>query len=1029
LLWLLSAGAAPLAAQTTGQIEGMVRDPAGRPTVETAVRLLETGTGSERRLSTDEQGWYLALGLAPGTYEIEVSRSGFRGETRRGVTLVAGRTVRVDFSLVLGETRESVVVVGDAPPVSAAARDWGGYIEQKKLESLPFNGRDLYDIVSQQPGVLVARNASRSIDTGLGARVSVNGARPNQNSFRMDGIHINDASSLAPASAGGRLLGLESIQELQLVSSPFDAEYGRSGGAAIVAVAKSGSNQWHGSGYEFLRNSALDAKNFFDPAADKIPPLRKNQFGVLLGGPLRRNLVFLMANYEAIRMTSGQTLSSVTPTAEARAGRLPDQVITVSPLIVPYLDLYPLPNGRDYGDGTGQFVTQGITSAREDYVTGKLDYIRSSRLRFAGRYTYDNAANQRPDPVQVFTFRDDSHYHFLHTETQFIQSPSSVHTFRAGFSRVWNGMSVSQPASIPASLSFIPGQPLGYLQVTAGLSSISGLVGTSIGLMPRRHASNDFQANYAFTHVRGRHSFRSGGSLDRIQFNQRSDRGVKGAYVFSSLVDLLRARPRSGEMLAPGSDTIRGWRQTVVSGFAQEEYRASARLSLTAGLRYEAYSTPAEVNGKMATLKDFLGDTAFTVGGPVFRNPSKTNFAPRVSVALLPFRSARTVLRAGVGVFFDLLGTREISTAGVRVPPFYELLTLTSPSFPNLPLAMASASPDSQLDMLDYYLQQPYSAQFQFLVQQELAGDTVLQVGYSGGRGVHLPGQIAEANPVRPDTLPDGSLYFPQNTPRLNPAFGRTRTRRTQFNSMYHGLQAQFQRKWRGGLLFQVKYAWGKALDETSSTFSREYVNNDGLPTMFNYRLNHGRSDFDLSHTFGANFSWALPQVPHAAIGKVFSGWELQGLVQAQSGPPFNPFVGFDRPRLSAGSSNDAGQRPNYVGPPGARVILGDPRQWFDPNFFALPAAGTYGNLGRNGFDGPGLAAVDLAAHKVVWRTERQSIRLRLEAFNVVNHPNFQLPSVLTLFTSSLARVGSAGQITETSTTSRQIQLALKWVF
>ena len=331
--------------------------------------------------------------------------------------------------------------------------------------------------------------------------------------------------------------------------------------------------------------------------------------------------------------------------------------------------------------------------------------------------------------------------------------------------------------------------------------------------------------------------------------------------------------------------------------------------------------------------------------------------------------------------------------------------------------------------MLDYYLQQPYVAQFQFLVQQEVARDTVLQLGYVGSRGVHLPGQLTEANPVRPQILPDGSLFFPSNGARLNPAFGRTRTRRMQFDSTYHGFQAGLQRKWRGGFRFQLKYTWNKSLDNTSNIVNKDYLNSDGIPTMFNYCLNRGRSDFDLRHAFGGNFSWALPQVRGAIAGAVLGGWELHGLVQAQTGPPFNPTVGFDRARLTGGGSNDPGERPGYVAAPGAKVILGDPQRWFDPNAFALPAAGMYGNLGRNVLGGPGLMNLDLALHKILWKTERQSVRLRVEAFNLANHPNFQIPSGLALFTSSLDRVGSAGQITDTTTTSRQIQLALKWMF
>ena len=356
----------------------------------------------------------------------------------------------------------------------------------------------------------------------------------------------------------------------------------------FIAVSKSGSNQWHGDAYEFFRNSALDAKNFFDPAGGKIPPLRKNQFGGLLGGPLRRNSLFFMTNYEGIRLTSGQTLSSVTLTEQARQGVLPGGTVAVAPLIVPYLKLYPLPNGRDYGDGTGEFISEGVTSSREDYVTGKLDAIFSSRLRSSARYTFDDAVSHRPDPLEIFSFLDDSHYHFLHTETQWIQSPNTIHAFRAGFSRVWNRQDNSQPDSVPSSLSFVPGQPLGNLSMTSGLTGIGGGTGDSVALMPRRFVTNDFQLNYTLTHIRGAHALRLGAAFGRLQFNQQADRDAKGDYTFSSLTDLLQARPSSGNVMLPGSDSIRGWRQNILSAFVQDEFRASPRLSVTLGVRYEA---------------------------------------------------------------------------------------------------------------------------------------------------------------------------------------------------------------------------------------------------------------------------------------------------------------------------------------------------------------------------------------------------------------------------------------------------------
>jgi hypothetical protein len=1028
-LLYLAIGAVPAVAQTTGQIEGLVRDPAGLPVPGVTLRIVETRTSAERQLSTDSRGWYLALTLAPGSYEIKLAHPGFRSELRRGVTLSAGQAARIDFALQLGETSDTVVVVGEAAPVSVAPGDWGGLIPRAKLESLPLNGRDLFDLAAQQPGAMVATTAAKNMTVGAGIRISVNGARPNQNSFRMDGVYINDATSSAPTSAAGRLLGLESIGELHLVSSPFDAEYGRAAGAVVTAVSRSGSNQWHSSAYEFLRNSALDARNFFDPAGVKTPPLRKNQFGGMSSGPLRRSALFFLVNYEGVRETSSRTLYSVTPNQAARLGQLPGRTIAVAPQIVPYLALYPLPNGRDYGDGTGEFISAGVTSSREDYVTAKLDIVVSSRVRHALRYSYDNALTTRPDPIEVFTFLDDSHYHFLNTESLFVQSPRTIHSFRGGFSRVWNSQTNDQPASITPSMAFVPGHPSGSMSMSSGLSNFGGPTGNNIALLPRRFVVNDFQLNYTFEHIRGAHALRLGGAFDRLQFNQRSENGANGTYGFSSLVEFLQARPRAGDLMMPGSDTIRGWRQNLFFGFVQDEFRASPRLNITLGVRYETYSTPTEVNGKIATLRDPMHDSAVTIGGPLFVNPSQANFAPRISVAFDPLGKGRTVIRAGAGIFYDLLSARELVVAGVRMPPFFNQVSLTQPAFPNLLEAANNVPPVNSLDMLDYRISQPYVMQLQLMVQQQLTNGTMLRLGYVGTRGVHLTGLMEETNPVRPQVLPDGHLFFPENGIRLNPVFSRIRRRGTQFDSSYHGFQAGMETRPWHGIGLQINYSWSKSLDNTSMVIRSDYLNGSNFPTMFDLRMNRGRSDFDLRHVFHGNVSWMLPQWRGSAAGRLLGGWEVYAMVQAQTGPGFSPTIGFDRARLSPGGTGDVGERPVYTGGPAAQVILGDPQRWFDAGFFALPPAGMYGNLGRNALDGPGLVMVDLALHKILWHTDRHSIRLRVEAFNVPNHPNFQIPSARTLFTSSLNRVGSAGRITETTTTSRQIQMALKWTF
>jgi len=1024
-VWLFSVGI--LGAQVMGSLGGYVRDPVGAVVPGASLRVVEESTRAERRVVADSQGGYLVAGLAPGSYEIEVSQPGFRLQLRRGLALGAGRHLRLDFQLELGEAFDRVEVKAETPLISSDAGDWAASLDRQKLESLPLNGRDLFDLAGQQLGASVTTRSNRALHEGLGTPVSVNGGRSNQNSFRLDGVDINDATGSAPASAAGRLVGLEAIQELRLVTSPFRAEYGHTAGGVLIAVSKSGGNGFHGSLYDFLRNSALDAKDFFDPPEEEIPPLRKNQFGAFLGGPLRKDRLFVAANYEGIRERSGATLRPATITPEARQGRLPGpgggRVMPVASVVEPYLRLYPLPNGRDFGDGAAELVTQVSIPTREDHASNRLDALFSPRVRLAARYVFDDAWTYTPDPFRIWELPSTSRHQFAHTDTQYVPSARSLHHFRAGFSRVRNTETGRAAEAFPATLAFVPGQVVGAIQVV-GLGDLGPLRSR---LQPRQYVVNTYQFGYESSRLRGRNAFQFGAGYNRVQYNQVADVNRGGFYRFDSLADFLQARPRVGELMAPGSDTTRGWRIHQVFAFAHHDVALRPGLSLAAGLRYETYSTPVEVNGKIATLRDPERDPSVVVGGPLFRNPSRKNLAPRLSLAWDVTGSGRTIMRAGSGVFFDLLGTRELVIAGVRMPPFYQRLSMSRPAFPNLLEAARASLPQLALDTLDFHLQQPYVLHFQFLVERQLTAMTVLRLGYAGARGIHLPGFLGNVNPTRPSILPDGRLFFPPDTPRLNPAFEAIRIRRTLFNSFYHALQAEWQRRLRGGLGVQAKYAWSKSIDETSSAIFMEYVTPDRVPTMFNFRQNRGLSDFDARHTAALNFSCELPVRFGPGMRRWSGGWEIHSHWQLHSGHPFSPEVGFDRARLRG--SENLGQRPDYVPRPGAPVILGDPHRYFDPLAFALPPAGVYGNLGRNALPGPGAVTLNAALHKLLWKRERHSLRARWEVFNVTNRPNWQIPADLALFSSDLTRVGSAGRITSTSTPARQMQLALKWTF
>jgi hypothetical protein len=1021
--------AAGLRGQTTGALEGTLRDPSGAVVPGAKLRVFDTGTSAARSATTDGAGRYLALRLAPGNYEITASHPGFRDQARTQIGVEAGATVRLDFVLELGEARDRVVVAADAVLVDASPTGSGGAVKQQQMESLPLAGRDVFELAAEQPAVLRLRIADQSVVHGEGAKFSVHGVRPTQNGFVLDGIRINDSTSSVAASAALVTLGLEGMREVRIVTSPFSAEYGRSAGAVFTAVTKSGSNEFHGSAYEFFRHSALDARNFFDDPTAPSPPFRRNQFGGLLGGPIRRNRVFFLVNYEGIRETLTNTFRPTVPTADVRQGRLPVagggvRVVTVSPAIRPYLNLYPLPNGRDFGDGTAEYVHESVRSTREDYVAGKMDVLASPALRLSGRYTFDDSVRSQPEPLAIWSFSSASRNQFAHIEAQHLVSARTIHTFRTAFTRVPNAELGNLLIDVPASLSFVPGQPLGVITVT-GLAEIGG---SGARQRPRRHNLNDYQVNDELVQIRGGHTLKAGVGFDRIQFNQVSDFSAIGYYQFSSLSDFLTAVARTGDVMVPGSDSHRGWRQSLGFGYFQDEVRLRGGLSFSFGLRYEFASTPTEVNGKVASLRNFASDPQMTLGGPVYRNPSKRNFAPRASVAWDPTGTGRMVVRAGAGIFFDLPGIRDLIIAGGRVPPFFNRATLTRPPFPDILAAVGSAPLLNALDTIDYYLVQPYVAQYQLSVERQLTPSTVLRAGYAGTRGIHLMSFVGNVNATRPQVLSDGRIFLPPGGPRLNPAFSQIAMRRAQFDSAYHGLTISLDRRWRNGLSFQASYMWSKSIDDSSATISNDFVPSDFVPTVYNYRGNRGLSDFDLRHVFALSLSWRLPSGGARGPAGILRGWEMHTVTKAQGGHPFAPTVGFDRVGLQS-TRADLGQRPNFIGQPGGKVILGDPQLYFDPTAFGLPDAGYFGNLGRGTLAGPGLFALDAALHKVLWQTERHSVRFRFEAFNVTNHPNFRQPSGLALFDSTGARVGSAGRITDTTTTSRQVQMAVKWVF
>ena len=1045
-------GAALLTAQTSmATISGTVTDASGAAVAGAKVDVKNVGTGIAQATMSDGQGRFRVGELLIGNYEVQASQAGFQTVVRKGITLTVGAEAVVDISLPVGQAQQTVTVEAQASQVDTTTAAVATLVSRTQMEDLPLNGRNFESLMALAPGVITIPNTGGPF-YGKSDNYSIAGGRPLGQQILIDDTNFMGFWGHATGSgAAGSSLGLEAIAEFQTLTNTYTAQFGGNGGV-VNATSKSGTNSFHGSAYEFFRNSALDSRSPFDSVVlpgdtvAKVPGFRRNQYGGSLGGPIKKDKAFFFANYEGLRSAQGtSTVVQNTPDVNAHQGYLPCNVagaayastcnaatnlafVGVASSIAPILSLFPSVPASPTGAGNLTEVITNIT--HEDYVLARADYNFSDKDSIFARYVRDTASYYAPQPLAPFVELDQTNNNFATIEERHIISPTLVNLVHVSLTRPTETQTQDSP-QIP-SLVFGPGRPNGHVALTGGPNlGLGGPQGLAPNwLVPTHYVEGD---DIIWTH--GSHSIRAGVSLERVQDNTTGLGTLGGTYTFPNLVGFLTATPSLVSIPLPGNtNATRGLRTWFFAPYVQDEWKFSRRLTLNLGLRYEWGSDPSEVNDLLHNVQLANGAVAGTgyVSTPNLydHNITSRNFAPRAGFAYDLFGDHKTSIRGGFGIFYQLLQTKDV-VQGIWGTPPYVVATANNPSFPN-PFAGAGPAaplPGTGIGIYSGLASTPLNMQYNLNIQRDLSRGMVLTVGYTGSRGMHLLLTRDYNTPQLINGLwgtagPNGTT-----TPnvRLNTNFAGYSMRNSVGNSNYNGLIASLSRRFGNHWQTQVSYTYSKSLDNGSAGQGAEAgPNQPNAPqNPYNAAADYGRSSFDRTQALRLSGLYELP-----GRGVILGGWRLTGVYTRTTGQPITLFSGFDRSGLGGNSV-----RPNLAPGASGNPILGGPVQYFNPAAFLLQPAGTIGNLGRSTLSGPGFSSLDAGLLKnfpVTRISETFNIQFRAELFNLPNHPNWAQPTngvFLNGAGASGTRNPNAGRVTNIIGSSRQIQLALRISF
>jgi hypothetical protein len=1061
-IWLIvfslsSLFASLASAQVSAVLSGRVTDSSGAVVSGATVTATSLETGVARLAVTNSEGLYEVLALPIGHYQISAKKVGLAQQVRTGLVLVVGQEATVDFTLKVGEVTEQVKVEADAILVNATTQDISGLVGEKEVKALPLNGRSYDLLLTLNPGI-VNFTSEKTGGVGVsnsttGNNFSVSGNRPQQNLFLLNGVEFTGAAenNMQPGGPSQNLIGVEAVREFNVLRDNHGAEYGKRPGAQVTIVTQSGTNRFHGSVYEYLRNNALDAPNYFDVGS--VPPFQRNQFGAAVGGPIQKDKTFFFANFEGYIQNLHQTSVAFVPDQASRAAAVPS--------VQPLLNLWPTApaNAADF-NGIAQVFSSPLQTIREYFGNARVDHVFSAKDSLAAVYTIDNGNDFTPTTINPFSTDILSlQEQVLSVDETHVFSTTLLNTARFGFSRAGYFFTGEPTPGTPAASvpGFLVGRPVGAVVVGGSAASNPQ---AQIGLAGSNNGSNLHMARNLFTYedrvgwTKGKQQLDFGIWLQQFQSNEIIALSQYGQATFTSLQTFLGGVTSS--FLYDPAPTKMNWRSLFTAIYAQDTIRFSPQWTVTLGFRGESSTGWNEAHCRAAnytfsngviSAQPRIGCDAFTT------NNAKFLPEPRVGMAW-NIHPGSTVIRAGFGMYNELedaLGYRMDQNA-----PFNPTYSIASLAVAKLPINPAAPVPSNALLVpggVQPDLKMPTLISWTLGVEQQLTPTTTLTLRYVGSHGYHeivgidantpFPA-ICPASPC-PATYPNnfpiglagtpvpaGTFYIKAGTARANPSIANTWTWFGWGDSLYNALQVDVNRRFRNGLSFRGAYTWSKALDDGDSVNGTTAGNAPGLvANPYDIKSDWGPATYDVRNIGVVSLVYDLPfgkgQKSGTSLsgfgGIMASGWSVDSIITAQSGFPFTA-------QLSYNPSNDGDTRnpvrpfnnPNFKG----NAIIGAVNQWFNPAVFLQPPAnsGFWGNTARDGLTGPALATWDFSTIKNTKLREQLNLQFRAEIFNMLNRANFNTPNLITFTPTGVS--GSAGVITSTSTTARQVQFALR---